>query len=583
LSSEILQRTFASTASDNWEPSGMDRAAYLDVAEHIVRLAADWLEDGEKIIDPVEHFEWGQSTSRFVSSAAVLISEGRCQDLQEPVLNSMSRCCRLLAAGEAESPDFWLRELMTAYTALHPAFPEEATQWARDLSAIVPETVYWQVEKEDVSIEDLHNWTVYAAAGEAMREAEGLAPASDDVVWGFQFFDKYLPVQLRHFTEDGMYRDPGDPITYDLTTRLQFALALEAGAGGAHKKAFDSLLEAGGRMTLLLPSPEGLVPFGGRSSQYNFQEIIVSALCEMEANRWKQRDPRLAGAFKRQAHLSLQAVRPWLMDHPMRSLKNRFPPQQRHGFDPYGKYAVYSLLAASFCVLAAQRADDTIEEQPCPAEIGGFLLPIQPAFHKVIANTGQSQVVLDTEGDPHYDATGLGRICFKGLPLPLILGMPLCGDPEYHLPEALKPKGPTALGPEWLQEGEWIRLAAENREGAEIELLQQEPGKLRFSVQYPAKVTEFIELGETQLSYRVHSEYEQMRLRIPLFVEDGVHSSQIHIQDHCVTVSVAEHRVRYEFEDGARLELLETPEANRNALYRILLVSGSDAMQIDVL
>ncbi|MHB9025801.1 MAG: hypothetical protein ACYC7E_16810 [Armatimonadota bacterium] len=51
-------------------------------------------------------------------------------------------------------------------------------------------------------------------------------------LWGDAFFDKYLPAQLGHFTEYGMYRDPNDPITYDITTRLQIAAALALGYAG---------------------------------------------------------------------------------------------------------------------------------------------------------------------------------------------------------------------------------------------------------------------------------------------------------------------------------------------------------------
>ena len=66
---------------------------------------------------------------------------------------------------------------MTAYEALRDHEPERARAWAEDLAAVIPETIYWQVESDDTAIDDLHNWTVYAAAGEAMRARAGLTPA----------------------------------------------------------------------------------------------------------------------------------------------------------------------------------------------------------------------------------------------------------------------------------------------------------------------------------------------------------------------------------------------------------------------
>ena len=98
-----------------------------------------------------------------------------------------------------------------------------------------------------------------------------------------------------------MYREPGDPITYDMTTRLQLAAALWYGYDGKLKPHLDELLRRGGITTLFFVSPDGYAPFGGRSGQFNFQEGIISALCEIEAERYKQRYPLLAGAFKRQA------------------------------------------------------------------------------------------------------------------------------------------------------------------------------------------------------------------------------------------------------------------------------------------
>ena len=203
--------------STDWQPSGTTQAAYLDIAERIVRVAVTWLDADGAIIDPVEHEEWGQTSSRFVSSAAGLLAAGRCADLTDRVLQAMDRCCQRLAAGLGQSPDFWLRELMTAYNCLQPLYPERAKLWAAELSSIDPQQINWQVEKPDQPIADLHNWTVYAAAGEAMWQQAGLAPADHEMLWGYGFFDKYMPYQLNHFSPLGMYRDPGDPITYDLT------------------------------------------------------------------------------------------------------------------------------------------------------------------------------------------------------------------------------------------------------------------------------------------------------------------------------------------------------------------------------
>ena len=38
--------------------------------------------------------------------------------------------------------------------------------------------------------------------------------------------------QVHRFTDHGMYRDPNDPFTYDITTRLQFTISLAMGYDG---------------------------------------------------------------------------------------------------------------------------------------------------------------------------------------------------------------------------------------------------------------------------------------------------------------------------------------------------------------
>ena len=160
------------------------------------------------------------------------------------------------------------------------------------------------------------------------------------------------------------------------------------------------------------------MPYGGRSSQFNFQEIILSAMFELEAQRYKQTNPKLAGAFKRQAHLGALVTRRWLMDmQPLRHIKNGFDPATRHGTDSYGQYSVYSLLTSSFLGLAALFADDQIVESPAPSELAGYVVELPDAFHKIFAAVRGCYVQIDTQADLKHDATGIGRVHFSGTPL----------------------------------------------------------------------------------------------------------------------------------------------------------------------
>src|SRR5262245_38509181 len=130
---------------EGWRPTGIDRGFYLDVSERIVREAAGWVDKEGRLIDPVLGKEFAQSTPRFVSSAALLLRFGRVPEAKGAAVRAMSSCCRRLAdpAVRSLSPDFWMRELATAYMAFETvAGTEERQAWAADLARVEPEKIY---------------------------------------------------------------------------------------------------------------------------------------------------------------------------------------------------------------------------------------------------------------------------------------------------------------------------------------------------------------------------------------------------------------------------------------------------------
>ncbi|HEY4147343.1 MAG TPA: hypothetical protein VGM41_00370, partial [Chitinophagaceae bacterium] len=54
-----------------WKKSGTTKLQYLRLMERIVRTAAPWVDSAGAVIDPYGKAEWGQTTPRFVSSAAI--------------------------------------------------------------------------------------------------------------------------------------------------------------------------------------------------------------------------------------------------------------------------------------------------------------------------------------------------------------------------------------------------------------------------------------------------------------------------------------------------------------------------------
>ncbi len=585
----------------DWAPTGLTRSCYLDAMEKIVREALPWVDDQGAVIDPYYKKEWAQTTSRFVASGAILLSFGRITDQRARVCKSMTTCCEKIASGEARtaSPDFWMRELATAFIALESvAEADDLQRWRVTLSSVVPEKTYTQVSPDGTTLAQLNNWAVYSSAGEAIRQAAALAPANE-AVWGNAFFEKYMTAQLGHFTAHGLYRDPGDPITYDITTRLQIASALAFGYDGFLRSDLEELLRRGGLTMLLFASPAGFVPYGGRSSQFNFQETILCALCELEANRYKATNPGLAGAFKRQAHLSFSAIRRWMLESvPLRHIKNGFDPALSHGIDAYGKYSVYTMLASSFLGLAALYADDSIPEQPAPAEIGGFVLELAPAFHKVFATCEGTQLEIDTAADFHYDATGLGRFLERNAPLELGLAMPFAapaskwGQPTIAMsPGCKQPAEPVAIGPAWKAGDRWLSLAGLS-EGLTHETRVIRAGRdgVEFEVAYLFRETTVVEhytlsAGKVSIRSRVMTAgkpADTIRFIIPLLVMDG--QTRAVLQGPAggvVRVSYGDHEYGVQFDKSLSANVAADEYANRNGIYRSLVLEAQGG-EIDV-
>ena len=527
-------------APENWRPSGISRTVYLDMIERIVRTAAPWVNEEGAVIDPVLQYEHGQTSPRFASTCAVAIYFGRCTDLKEKLYRVMDHCCYVLTLPDAvnRSSNFWMRELVTAYNCLkNIAPPERLAKWKNLLSQVEPEKAYKYVSNDPETLATFHNWVVYSAAGESMRQAAGIGGA-ENVLWGNGYFDKYIKYQMHRFNEYGMYRDPDDPVTYDITTRLQFEAALFAGYNGVWKEELRARLDKAMFATLLFMMPTGEVPFGGRSSQFYFQEGIISALCELAARRYKESDPRLAGAFKRQAHLAAQSSIRGLLrqDGKLFHLKNFFDPATRHGCDSYGHYSVYTLFAGSVYSLAALYADDTISEAPAPAEIGGFGLALTRNFYKLFCSQSGNYLEFDLKTNPKHDANGLGRIQLAGQPWGLLPSLPFAEkNPGYRIaPDLQVNEFPFSVAPEWLDKsGNICRLAAWQDNAGQCSKIANGVWQVKYSSGETSAIytVDINQKGKLLLEMTLTGDVIDPVMVIPVLEYDGMNQPELKLQN----------------------------------------------------
>lgn len=580
-----------------WKTSQLNKHVYLDMMEKIVRMAATWVSSEGAVIDPYFKAEWGQTTARFVSSASILLHLGRIEDLKPLVIRSMTYSCKQLANRAAESPDFWMRELSTAFICLKPIVSKKlALSWQDLLKKVDPETTYKVVDPTGEKLAQLNNWAVYSSGGEYTREAFGLTSPSNEFLQGKRFFETYMRPQMVHFTKEGMYRDPNDPITYDITTRLQIAHALTYGYNRELKDSYSELLRRGGLTMLLFTSPNGMAPYGGRSSQFQFQEAIIAALSELEANRYKKTNERLAGAFKRQAHLSANSMKRWILEmEPLRHIKNGFVPEAQHGIEGYGKYSVYALYCSSVLGLAALYADDDIREYPCFSETGGYMLEIFPAFHKVFATVQDSHIEIDTKADLHYESTGLGRFHVRDVPEELGLSMSFTATPNYHMADSLKPYEGYAIGPAWKSDDTIYSLANLSDDLTHtITSTQVSPDTVQFNIQYQSKsangatVLQGYELFKQNVSITSRIDDPQANVDsiyfiVPVLVSTGLSESNVVEDPGTITVNYLGHRYTIEFDKHSTFFMGKDLFANRNGIYRKLIIRmPGNRMQVNL-
>lgn len=360
---------------------------------------------------------------RLCANLGVLIAHGRRPALIPLFCAMMDFCCdaipRVVAANE-----FSVREVVLAIRVLDgtgAVDPARIARWQNALRTLDPATAYQKIARTPA--DRPHNWACFAALSEFVRgQALGIDTAA--------FVDLQLASQLPRFDENGMYRDPHTPMVYDLVSRALLALLLTLGYRGSHREAIDAHLRTAGRLTLAMQSTTGEIPYGGRSAQFLHNEAVLAIVLEYEARRYAAAgDLPTAGRFKQGVDRALTHLEGWLARTPISHAKNRFPRTSGYGCEGYAYFEKYMVTAASFLYAAALIGDDTIPL--APPDDAPAALSSSSHFHKLFLRAGDYFAELDLAADPHYDASGLGRVHRAGLPSALCLSLPAPSRPKF--------------------------------------------------------------------------------------------------------------------------------------------------------
>ena len=366
---------------------------------------------------------------RLTANIGILIAFGRRRELTSLFSEMMDFVIESFPRGKAAN-DFSVKEVIFCLMAFEErgGVPsEKICEWKEGLRKIDKYVAYDIYAKTPT--DKVYNWACFTAVSEYMRQYIGLCDSRE-------FIDVQIPTQLQWLDENGMYKDaPIDPpIVYDLVPRGLFAVMLNFGYDGKYKDEIDETLRKAGLLTLDMQSVTGEIAFGGRSNQFLHNEAHLAIIFEYEAKRYKKLgDTLLAGRFKAASERALSSIEGYLNKPVIRHIKNNFDLSTKYGCENYAYFDKYMITAASFLYAAYLISDDEIEPvfddyiyEPRAFKLSGD-------FHKVFLRAGGYFLEFDTEADPHYDASGLGRIHKTGLSSFASISTPCTPTPSYTI------------------------------------------------------------------------------------------------------------------------------------------------------
>ena len=541
-------------------------SAYSD--DHILRYFNDVKENGL-----TEH-----GFPRLTANIGILIARGRRRDLLPVFLEMMEFCCRTIPQVHAAN-DFSVREIVGCLLEIEQSggvSAEVTERWRGYLASIEPLSCY---DKFATSPTDtVRNWALFTAVSEYFRQQAGLCDSAE-------FVELQLCQQLQWLDENGMYMDntkhtQRQPIMYDLVPRGLFSLLLDRGYRGEHYKTIDDSLKKAGILTLDMQSPNGEMAFGGRSNQFLFNEAWVSAVFEYEAKRYaREGNCVLAARFKAASARALAVVGKWLDKEPIRHIKNRFPTDTRYGCEKYAYFNKYMITVASILYVTYLICDDSISFDPCE-DIEPCVAETTEYFHKLFMKAGGYGIEFDLRADPHYDASGLGRIQRIGAPSAICLSCPCPSEPSYvvdiaepfafSLCSAVKEKDEWLLGAD-LQSTYEALSCGTTENMAKSELL------CHFANGRQVKETYSVE--ENGVSIMLHGDGE-IGFALPAFAFDGETHTEICADEHSLTVAYDSWLCKYTT-DGEIISLNKTA-ANRNGHYYAFLATAEKELSVKI-
>ena len=553
----------------------MKKSRYIDLMEkvlsayteeHIDRYYNDVKTGGLK-----EH-----GFPRLTADIGILIAQGKRTDLKDRLVRMMDLCCDEMSSHNGCANDFSVKEIIFAIMELEKnrTFPQkQIDSWKEKLKKIRVEKCYDVFAVNEDS--KVFNWAAFTMLSEWMRYQLKLAPVD------MRFIDNQAASQWQWVDGNGMYRDPHNPMVYDLVPRGLFSLLIHFGYRGKYYERWDCALKKAGLFTLKMTSVTGEIPYGGRSNQFPHNEAHLAIIMEYEAARYARLgDLKTAGQYKAVVRRALDSIESWLASRPIYHVKNRFPRDTKYGCEGYAYFDKYMITTASFLYAAYLVCDDSIPAGELD-DLTGDTWQTSEHFHKLFLRADNYFAEYDHKADYHYDASGLGRLHRKGAPSVICLSTPGSDTPAY----TINAENPVAFAivPEVLEQGKWLS-------GAAREVVHQ---VRNHSAQGSRAQTEVIcrwpEKREVKSAYRLSEDGLQIDLEgpgaigltLPAFQFDGTEKCVIENSGKVLTVKYRNWVCRYRTENGT-IRDSDKNGYNRNGHYKLFRAEGKDKLTVKI-
>ena len=443
-------------------PTTQSKSTYLETINGIVQYMRHLQDPFGRIIDPFANAEIQYSTPCFAFSCATVYSEGLDDTLLNNCTSALSISLEELANKTCADGHcvFFMKPVMFAYRILIQKVGDTnlISKWNMSLTQMNP----WI----DFGF-PTNNWGLVGSAGDYLRTS--LITNFGNSSWSDAMMKSQLaaPGIYNMITPNGLYQDHTgtnglNPLPYDtFPVSGYLTVLMREGYNGTFAPLLTELNRRAAFSHLIMQSPMGEIPTGGRSSQHQWNEAVSCLAYEIFASYSKALgDDSSACQFKRAAHLSAESVARWQnKDGPFKGalqiVKNHFDPSLRFGYEGYSFLTNYNNLPAAMLSAAFMYADDSIPECSAPADVGGFVFQL-PEHHLIIANAAGLYTEIETSPDPNYDPLGLHRLVFNtcgvGMSTSCVTVNPLLSmtaGPPCGLNAEVGAGGAIAYGPYW--------------------------------------------------------------------------------------------------------------------------------------